>query len=48
MYPEGIGYDGLDFIQLAQDGIYRWDLRNTPIETLCFHIKLAWGVGGIT
>jgi hypothetical protein len=31
IYPEGIGYDGLDFLQLAQDGIYRWDIRNTEI-----------------
>jgi hypothetical protein len=28
MYPEGIGYDDLDFLQLPQDGIYRWDLQD--------------------
>jgi hypothetical protein len=47
MNPEGVGYDGLDFLQLAQVGIYRWDLRNTAVETLCFYIKFAWGVGEI-
>jgi hypothetical protein len=28
MYLEGIGYDGLDFLQLPQDGIDRWDLQD--------------------
>ena len=44
MDPKGIGYDNLDFIQLAQDRIYKLDLRNTTAETFSFYkINLLGG-----